>query len=568
MDEIQDNNLLKILQNISDDDSNTESNDELEFDEVNTLNDIISEEDELDEIDELASETFNDNYNADLTSKAGVTWYKINEGEKTRVRNRIDFSNHHGPTTFAKRNVDESALSAFSLIVSNTMIKKIVNYTNIYSKKERSEFELDKIDLLSFIAILLCRGVFCQKVSVNEMWSTKYGKPIVSRMMSRNKFKHIMKYLRLDDKNTRSNRVSTDKFCMVREIWELFISNSQSAYKPNKHLTVDEQLLPCKSRCSFIQYMPNKPDKFGLKFWLLVELDNKYVLNGYPYLGKSESSTDDLLCEAVVKNLMKPYFGFGHCISTDNYFTTYNLAVYLLTKKTTIIGTIRKNKRELPSCVRVNQRLHNSIFFENNLGVLLTIYQGRKDKNVVLLSTFHDGPIIDNEEASLKQKPNIVLDYNETKCGVDLVDQMARFYSVKAPTRRWPIQVFYNIINFSIINSWIIYKQVNNSNITRRNFIIKIIEEIFEINQENKNFSSKKISKNKVSKIDKTRKDCIAYLPSNSERTPKSVSVFCQAKINCHKNRSINICSLCEKAICGSCTKHKTIISTCSNCKV
>jgi len=49
---------------------------------------------------------------------------------------------------------------------------------------------------------------------------------------------------------------------------------------------VDEQLLPTKTRCPFIQFMPNKPDKFGIKFWNLVDLKSKYLLNSYPYLGK------------------------------------------------------------------------------------------------------------------------------------------------------------------------------------------------------------------------------------------------------------------------------------------
>jgi len=39
--------------------------------------------------------------------------------------------------------------------------------------------------------------------------------------------------------------------------------------------------------------MPNKPDKFGIKFWLASDVETKYVVNGFPYLGKDE--TRDLL---------------------------------------------------------------------------------------------------------------------------------------------------------------------------------------------------------------------------------------------------------------------------------
>ena len=75
----------------------------------------------------------------------------------------------------------------------------------------------------------------------------------------------------------------------------------------------------------------------------------------------------------------------------------------------------------------------------------------------------------------------MIEDYNKKKVGVDCVDKMAREYSVKAPTRRWPVQVFYNFINLSIINSWILYKKSNFSDISRRDFIKKLIREIIEM---------------------------------------------------------------------------------------
>ena len=53
-------------------------------------------------------------------------------------------------------------------------------------------------------------------------------------------------------------------------------------------MTIDEHLFPTKAGCKFIQYMAQKPDKFGIKFWLAVDLSSKYVLYGFLYLGKEE----------------------------------------------------------------------------------------------------------------------------------------------------------------------------------------------------------------------------------------------------------------------------------------
>ena len=46
--------------------------------------------------------------------------------------------------------------------------------------------------------------------------------------------------------------------------------------------------MPLKSRCSFVTFMPNKPDKYGGKFWVLADVETKYVSNIDVYLGAQE----------------------------------------------------------------------------------------------------------------------------------------------------------------------------------------------------------------------------------------------------------------------------------------
>ena len=55
---------------------------------------------------------------------------------------------------------------------------------------------------------------------------------------------------------------------------------------------------------------------------------------------------------------------------------------------------------------------------------------------------------------------------------------MTRLYSVKAASRRWPVHVFYNVVDMALINSWILYKQVFQSSISRREFIQRAAEEL------------------------------------------------------------------------------------------
>ena len=72
-------------------------------------------------------------------------------------------------------------------------------------------------------------------------------------------------------------------------------------------LTVDEQLLPLKSHCSFVTFMPNKPDKYGVKFWVLADVETKHVSNIGVYLGAQEKEQRGAapLSELVVATLFK-----------------------------------------------------------------------------------------------------------------------------------------------------------------------------------------------------------------------------------------------------------------------
>ena len=82
-------------------------------------------------------------------------------------------------------------------------------------------------------------------------------------------------------------------------------------------------------------------------------------------------------------------------------------------------------------------------------------------------------------QATKTQKRNLI-QYCTTikKLGVDLYDQMATLYSIKAASRRWPVHVFYNVVYMVFINSWILYKQVCQSSISRREFMQRVAEEL------------------------------------------------------------------------------------------
>ena len=372
-----------------------------------------------------------------------------------------------------------------------------------------------------------------------------------------------MKYLRFDEKSQRKTQRVKDKFSMVRSLWEKFIENSIACYRPDKFLTVDEQLVPSKNRCSFLQFMPKKPDKFGIKFWLLVDVESKYICNGYPYLGKeSDKPANELQGEYIVKKLIEPYKSKGHCVTTDNFFSSLKLARSLLKVKTTFIGTMKKNKRELPPRSLSLLSNHATLFLEDENGSLLSTYQGRPKKSVIMLTTEIEQAVVPELSLNQKMKPTSVLTYNSKKCGVDCVDQMTRLYSVKSATRRWPICVFYNILNLAIINSWILYRKVNGKKISRRKFIIALIENI----KENRETLSRPASKRRAMSCSEVQSP-FAALNFGDDDESEIINIrahTCQIA-KCAKYKASTVCFICKKKSCGSCIK-KTF-SVCLNCE-
>jgi len=154
--------------------------------------------------------------------------------------------------------------------------------------------------------------------------------------------------------------------------------------------------------------MANKPDKFGMKFWLAVDVHSKYLLNGIPYFGKDETRpVNQTIAEAVVTRRLEP--------------------------------------------IRITKGVTS----------LLTM----------ILSTMHQSMGI---AANEKKTPETIQFYNETKFCVDVFDQMTKKYSVKASSRRWPVQVLYNVLDMAAINAWVLFKECTGSRMSRRKFILQV----------------------------------------------------------------------------------------------
>ncbi|TWW76230.1 hypothetical protein D4764_13G0008920 [Takifugu flavidus] len=104
--------------------------------------------------------------------------------------------------------------------------------------------------------------------------------------MSLQTFRMISRVLRFDNRDTRAR---SDKLAPIRDVWERWTQLLPLMFNPGPEVTVDELVLDMTA---------------GLQ---------------------------------------------GHNITCDNFFTSYDLGQELLRRKLTMVGTVKKNKPELPA---------------------------------------------------------------------------------------------------------------------------------------------------------------------------------------------------------------------------
>jgi len=61
--------------------------------------------------------------------------------------------------------------------------------------------------------------------------------------------------------------------------------------------------------------------------------------------------------------------------------------------------------------------------------------------------------------------------YNQTKGGVDVVDELKGEYSVSRISCRWSLTIFFSLMNIAGINSQIIYRENTGKILSRREFL-------------------------------------------------------------------------------------------------
>ncbi|XP_023210227.1 piggyBac transposable element-derived protein 4-like [Centruroides sculpturatus] len=380
-------------------------------------------------------------------------------------------------------------LAYFLLFFDLQLINLIVTETNKFAMQQarssRDQWEPVTVgEIYLFLAICILQGLL-YKPSVKMYWSRNdlINTPIFGKLMTKSRYMDIKKNLHFADSTTYNPE--THENPKLWKIWPVVKNLNlkfSSFYTPEQNVSVDESLLLFKGRLSWKQYIPLKRSRYGVKFFMLCESKSGYLCKFIIYTGKgtclNQKYANLLFTFQVVLTLMDPLLDKGYCLTTDNYYTSPHLADYLITVKTDCCGTLRTTRKDVPKILHQKKFKKGETVAMQRGKVMIQKWHDRR--TVTFLSTFHSPRMVSNETRTGKtvMKPQVVVDYNNTMGGVDLLDQHLHDYTVaRKRGKKYYKKIFFQLLDISLYNSYVLYTK-NGGEKTHLSFRMTIIERI------------------------------------------------------------------------------------------
>lgn len=338
-------------------------------------------------------------------------------------------------------------ISFYNLLVTNEIFDWMVDRTNVHAEEvlqrplgRRGRFRkwvpTDRKEMKHFLGIMLYMGVVSNP-TIRDYWSSSpfFNNPFVKGILTRDRFQLLLRMWSFDSADAQPN----DRLSKLRVILNKLNANFKAQKRMDKKCVIDESMVGFRGRLSFRQYKPGKSHKYGVKLFKLTNTKG-YSFTVRIYAGKTHDahvSTDDL-----VMSMMAPYLNRGRILVVDNFYTSVNLAKRLLQKRTHLLGTVRKNRKYLPSLKEITLEKGEMVALSNKEKITHLSWRDKRD--VRMLSTAYPinmKPISRhrgrNRPPEMIFKPNVVLEYNECKQGIDLSDQLSSYQSTVQKSVRW-----------------------------------------------------------------------------------------------------------------------------------
>lgn len=390
---------------------------------------------------------------------------------------------------------DYNCLDFFELFFDNQLFQRIADETNRYAnsrvrgRANTSWYNTNQNEIRTFVAVVLLQSIV-RKPEYRHYWTKNplLYTPFFLECMTGKRFETIKQFLHFS--NNDEFDPANHPCPKLNKIWPIYEELNRKFHEsitPEKLVTIDESLLLYKGRLGWVQYIPLKRSRFGIKTFLLCESKSGYVYNFIIYTGKNtvlDREFSDLpMSSQVVMTLMKPLLNKGYCLTMDNFYNSPQLADLLIGKKTDVYGTLRVSRKEVPKELK-NKKLKKGEIIGFQRGKV-AVMKWKDKKDVFLISTIHSISKVEIEtRRGRTEKPQLVLDYNCTMGGVDRVDQHLSSYVVpRKRGKKYYKKIFFHLLDLAMWNAFVLYQKSGGvmDSLDFRLEVIKLIIEKYKV---------------------------------------------------------------------------------------
>jgi hypothetical protein len=208
--------------------------------------------------------------------------------------------------------------------------------------KGNRDFDITDNFVLAWLGIVIYSGALFSgdnNRGINAIYSdAAYGisVPFIQNTMTRNAFKFMLRYIHFSDgsKQKQQGEPGYNPLFKVAYIVKKIAVAMRATWLPGERITVDESMVRYNGRAiAFVQYMPRKPIKHGIKVFAVCCAYSGVMLGFEVYCGADENTDSSAL--AIIDRLLTKNnldTARGRIVYSDNWYTTVPLARYLYEK--------------------------------------------------------------------------------------------------------------------------------------------------------------------------------------------------------------------------------------------
>jgi len=174
-----------------------------------------------------------------------------------------------------------------------------------------------------------------------------------------------------------------------------------------------------------------------------------------------------------VLKLVENYKNFGYYLFLDSWYNSPDLIRKLKEIGIACTGAVKRSRKDLPEIEEDKKSTNKASTGDINY----IVWKDKREVNC-LTSIFDNTEIHINRPSGEIDKPKAIDEYSKFMGGVDKLDQAISFYAREKRCSKWWKKIFFQISEYILHNSRIIWQELNNKKISNKEFRMNLIDQI------------------------------------------------------------------------------------------